>query len=85
VSKVKTATAGLITRIERISRERQTSHRYNAVKRGYIVMEDCTEQGGERYNIYYDNNTQRTPLFERNLKADGFRVREWNKPTNYTK
>jgi hypothetical protein len=65
--------------------KRQTSHRYNAVKRGYIVMEDCTEQGGERYNIYYDNNTQRTPLFERNLKADGFRVREWNKPTNYTK
>lgn len=65
--------------------KRQTSHRYNAVKRGYIVMEDCTEQGGERYNIYYDNNTQRTPLFERKLKADGFRVREWNKPTNYTK
>ena len=35
--------------------KRQTSHRYNALKRGYIIMEDCSEQGGERYNIYYDN------------------------------
>ena len=45
---------------------RQTGHRYNALKRGYYVMEDCSEQGGERWNIYY----------ERNLKADGFRVIE---------
>jgi hypothetical protein len=26
--------------------KRQTSHRYNALKRGYIIMEDCSEQGG---------------------------------------
>ena len=56
---------------------RQTSHRYNALKRGYIIMEDCTEQGGERYNIYYDNETERAPIFEKNLLKDGFRVKQW--------
>ena len=55
---------------------RQTSHRYNALRRGYIVMEDCSEQGGERYNIYYDQNTQRSPIFEANLINDGFNVRQ---------
>jgi hypothetical protein len=53
---------------------RQTAHRYNALKRGYIVMEDCTEQGGERYNIYYDNETERAPIFEKNLLKDGFHL-----------
>ena len=56
---------------------RQTAHRYNALKRGYIIMEDCSEQGGERYNIYYDSDTQRTPIFERNLLKDGFHIKEW--------
>lgn len=55
----------------------QASHRYNALKRGYYVTEDCSEQSGERYNIYYDKNTQRAPVFERNLRADGFRIKEW--------
>ena len=55
----------------------QTSHRYNALRRGYIVMDDCTEQGGERYNIYYDEQTERTPLFEKNLLKDGFNVLRW--------
>lgn len=56
----------------------QASHRYNALKRGYIVMEDCTEQGGERYNIYYDNDTQRASIFEKNLVKDGFHLLRWN-------
>lgn len=56
----------------------QASHRYNALKRGYIVMEDCTEQGGERYNIYYDNDTQRAPIFERNLVKDGFKILQFH-------
>jgi hypothetical protein len=56
---------------------RQVSHRYNALKRGYIVMEDCSEQGGERYNIYYDNETERAPIFENNLLKDGFRLLQW--------
>jgi hypothetical protein len=55
----------------------QTSHRYNALRRGYIVMEDCTEQGGERYNIYYDEQTERSALFEKNLLKDGFNVLQW--------
>jgi hypothetical protein len=58
--------------------KRQVSHRYNAMKRGYIVMEDCTEQSGERYNIYYDNETSRAPIFEKNLVKDGFKIKEWN-------
>lgn len=56
---------------------RQTAHRYNALKRGYIIMEDCSEQGGERYNIYYDGQTERAPIFERNLINDGFSVMEY--------
>jgi hypothetical protein len=55
----------------------RTSHRYNALRRGYIVMEDCTEQGGERYNIYYDNETERATIFEQNLINDGFNLLKW--------
>ena len=55
---------------------RQTSHRYNAMKRGYIIMEDCTEQGGERYNIYYDNDTERASIFEIFLLKDGFHLKQ---------
>jgi len=56
---------------------RQLSHRYNAIQRGYILMQDCSEQGGERYNIYYDADTQRSPRFEQNLIADGFTLKPW--------
>ena len=56
----------------------QRNHRYNALKRGYIVMEDCTEKGGERYNIYYDSETERAPIFEKNLLKDGFNIIQWN-------
>ena len=56
---------------------RQVSHRHNALKRGYIIMDDCSEQGGERYNIYYDNETKRSPIFERNLLKDGFHLKQW--------
>ena len=58
--------------------KRQTSHRYNALKRGYIIMQDCSEHGGERYNIYYDNDTERAPIFERNLINDGFKLLKWH-------
>lgn len=56
---------------------RQLSHRYNAIQRGYILMEDCSEQGGERYNIYYDADTKRSQRFEKNLIADGFTLKPW--------
>ena len=55
----------------------QVCHRYNALKRGYILMEDCSEQGGERYKIYYDDLTERAPIFERNLIKDGFNLMKY--------
>lgn len=55
----------------------QVCHRYYALKRGYILMEDCSEQGGERYNIYYDDLTERAPIFERNLIKDGFNLMKY--------
>lgn len=54
--------------------KRQASHRYNALKRGYYVMLDCSEGSGERYNIYYNEETKRSQYFERNLINDGFNV-----------
>ena len=54
--------------------KRQVSHRYNALKRGYYVMLDCSESSGERYNIYYNEDTKRSDYFERNLILDGFKV-----------
>ena len=54
--------------------KRQVSHRYNALKRGYYVMLDCSEGSGERYNIYYNEDTKRSQYFERNLINDGFNV-----------
>lgn len=55
----------------------QVCHRYYALKRGYILMEDCSEQSGERYNIYYDDLTDRAPIFERNLIKDGFNLMKY--------
>ena len=55
----------------------QVCHRYNALKRGYILMEDCSEQGGERYKIYYDDLTDRAPIFERKLIKDGFKLMKY--------
>lgn len=55
----------------------QTSHRYNALRRGYFVMQDCSEQSGERYNIYYDDTTERSSRFEKNLVDDGFNLVQW--------
>lgn len=52
----------------------QCDHRWNALKRGYWVYEDCGEQSGERYNIYFDKDTRRSALFEANLRKDGFNV-----------
>lgn len=53
---------------------RQCNHRWSALKRGYILMTDCHEDSRERWNIYYDDDTQRGEIFERNLVKDGFLV-----------
>lgn len=52
----------------------QTSHRYNARKKGYIIPEDCSEMGDTRYVIWYDDDTKRSRIIERNLIKDGFKV-----------
>lgn len=53
---------------------RQVAHRYSALKRGYILSADCSELGGERWVIWWDEGTERSERFERNLKKDGFKV-----------
>lgn len=55
----------------------QTAHRYNAHQRGYILADDCREGSGTRYTIFYDEKTQRTDRFEKNLRKDGFKIMPW--------
>jgi hypothetical protein len=50
----------------------QASHRYNALLRGYLLDEDCSEGQPGRYVIYYDDETQRSERFEKNCIKDGF-------------
>lgn len=50
----------------------QLHHRHSALQRGYLLDEDCSEGQPGRYVIYYDDETQRSKLFERNCIADGF-------------
>ena len=54
----------------------QISHRHNALRRGYFVMMDVSDAGGERYNIYYDKDTVRSEKFEQNCIKDGFTIKE---------
>ena len=53
---------------------RQVHHRHSALQRGYLLDEDCTEGQPGRYVIYYDDETQRSEVFEQNCIADGFRI-----------
>ena len=50
----------------------QIAHRYNALKRGYLLDTDCSEGQPGRYFIYYDDDTQRSARFEANCIKDGF-------------
>ena len=50
----------------------QIAHRFNALKRGYLLDEDCSEGQPGRYVIYYDDETQRSTKFEANCIKDGF-------------
>lgn len=51
----------------------QIAHRHDALRRGYLLDEDCSEGQPGRYVIYYDDKTQRSERFEKNCIADGFR------------
>lgn len=55
----------------------QVSHRYNALNRGYLLGNKA-EFSGERYVIYYDDNTDRSRRFEDNLLADGFTIKQYS-------
>ena len=50
----------------------QIAHRHNAMKRGYLLDEDCSEGQPGRYVIYYDDETERSAKFEANCIKDGF-------------
>lgn len=49
----------------------QSHHRYSALKRGYLLDEDCREGQPGRYVIYYDDETERSEKFEQNCIKDG--------------
>lgn len=50
----------------------QTHRRWSALRRGYLLDEDCSEGQPGRYVIYYDDETQRSEKFEQNCIEDGF-------------
>ncbi len=51
----------------------QTSHRHNALKRGYFFY-DGKLTDNDRYIIFYDDRTRRSERFEENLRKDHFNV-----------
>lgn len=51
----------------------QIARRHNALLRGYLLDEDCSEGQPGRYVIYYDDQTERSEKFEENCIKDGFR------------
>ena len=52
----------------------QSNLRYEAANAGYWWAEDLSDEGGYRYNIYWDNDTERNERLERNLLHNGFTV-----------
>lgn len=55
----------------------QCYRRNEALNKGYILG-DKREMYGERYTIYYDDETNRSKRFERGLELDGFTVKRLN-------
>lgn len=51
--------------------------RHRAIASGYYVSSDLSEAGGERYCIYYDDETIRRPRFESHCKQAGFQIKRW--------
>lgn len=51
----------------------QTTHRHNALKRGYLLNPDIKDMK-DRFVIFYDSETERSEKFEKNLIKDGFTV-----------
>ena len=56
----------------------QIRRRYVAVhKYNYILADDCSDEGGSRYCIYFDENTSRNERFEYNSRRAGFDIKRW--------
>ena len=53
-----------------IRRRYKAVHKYN-----YILADDCSDEGGHRYCIYYDENTTRNERFEYNSRSAGFKIK----------
>lgn len=53
----------------------QICHRLNAYKRGYIIPH--SKDLPNRMVIWYDEETDRAEIFEKNLRADGFLLKEY--------
>ena len=59
--------------------EKEIRRRHNAVSKwGYVLADDCSEGSGNRYVIYYDQDTKRNKKFETYSKKNGFRIEEWS-------
>ena len=54
---------------------KEVNRRFLAKRRGYILG-DYSERYGERFTLYFDKDTIRTELFEKNCMADGFKIME---------
>ena len=55
----------------------QLSCRAHALEKGYVLSTDYKEGSPYRWIIYYDNDTPRDEVFERNCNKNGFMVKEW--------
>lgn len=55
--------------------KKEVNRRFLAKRRGYILG-DYSERYGERFTLYFDKDTNRTELFEKNCMADGFKIME---------
>lgn len=53
----------------------QLCHRLNAYKRGYIIPHP--QDLDNRMVIWYDEETDRAEIFEQNLRADGFLLKDY--------
>lgn len=52
----------------------EVRRRYRALQKGYWMYGDSSEEGGERWNIYWDDDTRRSAVFERHSEAAGFHI-----------
>lgn len=53
---------------------KQTQRRNYALRLGYFLDADCSDDGGNRYKVFYDKDTKRSKRFEDGLKAVGLQV-----------